>query len=150
MKRRWVALSVLASLVLGAASASWFWLDFGTQFREPGVRLRAEADIVMKIAVLHQLRAGRAGDATYLLEKQLDGDLLYAATLARDGQPFGTSTGRAVARDMTARASAGRAPAEDVRDAVQQTFHLTLPPAAAVQAQPAASPDPARTVVPAQ
>lgn len=141
MKRRWVALIALASLILGAASASWFWLDFGMQFREHGVRLRVESDIVMKIAVLHQLRAGRAGDATYLLEKQLDGDLLYAAVLAREGQPFGASTGRAVAKDMAARVAAGRAPAENVRDAVRQAFRLTLPSVAA---------DPARAIIPAQ
>ena len=143
MKKRWVALIAFASLTLGGAGASWFWLNFNAQFMKAGLVTRTEADIVTKVAVLEHLRAGRITNATNLLETLLDSDLIGAGALVRDGTKFNANTRRAAGREFQARAVSGYIPAdENVRRAVQEAFRIV--PAAsdgATAAQPVAPGD---------
>jgi len=60
MKTPWVIVSCLASLLLGAGAASWFWMDhyssFAAQFAQMGSDARTNNAIVEKIFVLDRLR----------------------------------------------------------------------------------------------
>jgi hypothetical protein len=113
MKKRWVALIAVLSLVLGAGCASWYWLNFNAQFNNHGFVVRTQADIVTKVAVLEHLRAGRVSDATNLLETLLDGDLIGAGALARDGTKFNANTGHAVMLESKARVGSGYRPTDE-------------------------------------
>jgi hypothetical protein len=125
MRKRWIVLIALVSLVVGVVGASWFWLNFNAQFTNYGFVVRTEADIVTKVAVLEHIRAGRIADATNLLETLLDGDLIGAGALARDGAKFNANTRRAAALEYQARAKSGYAPTDEgVRSAVQEAFRL--------------------------
>lgn len=125
MKKRWVVLIALASLSIGVAAASWFWIHFNAQFMSHGTRLKIEADLVTRVAVLEHLRSGRVAEATRLLEILLDGDLIAAMAFARDGATFSPNAGRAVALEAKARAESSYAPAdENVRAAVQDALRL--------------------------
>ncbi len=134
MKKRWIALIALVSLGAGAGAASWFWTEFYAQFMNQALVTRTEAGIVSKEAVLLRLRAGKAEEALRLQETLLDGDLITAGVLARDGASFSANTRRAVQREAAARAASGHAPAKgDVGDAVAEAFRLV--PAAAQAAR---------------
>lgn len=143
MKKHWVALIGLVSLVVGVAGASWFWLNFNAQFTNHGLAVRTGADIVTRVAVLEHIRAGRIKDATSLLETLLDGNLITAGALAQDGTKFNANIGRAVGLEYQARVASGYEPADqNVRNAVEDAFRL-LPAAAAssAAAQPTAPGD---------
>jgi hypothetical protein len=142
MKKRWTALIALVSLVVGIAGASWFWMNFNAQFTNHGLVVRTEADIVTKVAVLEHIRAGRIADATNLLETLLDGDLIGAGALARDGAKFKANTHRAVGLEYQARVASGYKPADqNVRNAVQEAFRLLPAASNSAAAQPAAPRD---------
>ncbi|MEO7324754.1 MAG: hypothetical protein ABIW82_07995 [Dokdonella sp.] len=145
MKKRWTVLIAFVSLIVGVSGASWFWLNFNAQFTNYGFVVRTEADIVTKVAVLEHIRAGQISDATKLLETLLDGDLIGARSLARDGTKFNANTRRAVALELQARAVSGYAPAdENVRNAVQEAFRLLPAPSEGAAAQLAVPGDAAR------
>lgn len=120
-------------------------LSFDAQFMSAGLLARHEADIVTGVAVLEHLRAGQAEDATQLLETLLDGDLIGAAALVREGNKINLNARRAVEKGRLARTVAGyeptdesvRAAAQDVRACPGQGtrpgtpmrgFHSTIPP----------------------
>lgn len=139
MKKRWTVLIAFISLAIGVASASWFWLNFNTEFTNHGFVVRTQADIITKVAVLEKIRAGRVTDATNLLETLLDGDLISAAALARDGTKFSENTRHAVELEIKARAVSGYAPTdENVRNAVQEAFRLLPATSEGAAAQSAA------------
>jgi hypothetical protein len=142
MKKRWVVLIAVLSLVLGAGSASWYWLNFNAQFNNYWFVVRTQADIVTKVAVLEHIRAGRISDATNLLEILLDGDLIGAGALARDGTKFSANTGQAVVLEAKARAVSGYKPTdENVHNAVQEAFRLVPASITGPAAQPIAPRD---------
>jgi hypothetical protein len=145
MKKHWVVLASVVSLAVGAGGASWFWLSFNAQFNTYALVSRTEADIVTKVAVLEHIRAGRISDATTLLETLLDGDLIGAAALARDGTRFSANTGRAVVLESKARTASGYTPADaNVHIAVQEAFRLVPISLKGTAAQPGGPPDAAR------
>jgi hypothetical protein len=149
MKKRWVILIAVLSLGLGAGGASWYWLNFKAQFNNYGFVVRTQADIVTKVAVLEHIRAGRISDATNLLETLLDGDLIGAGALARDGTQFNANTGRAVVLESKARATSGYRPTEDsVHSAVQEAFRLVPLSVKGAAAQPIIPPDLPRQAAP--
>jgi hypothetical protein len=142
MKKRWTILLALVSLVIGVAGASWFWLNFNAQFTNYGFVARTEADIVTKVAVLERIRAGKVAEATHLLETLLDGDLIGAGALAREGTKFNANTRHAVELEIKARAASGYVPSNDnVRKAVQDTFRLMPTSSDDSAAQPTAPRD---------
>ncbi len=124
MNIRWVILTALLSLVVGAGAASWYWMDFWSRFVHTGLVLRAEADLVTKVAVLERLRAGKVEEAIRFQEILLDGDLIGAAALARDGTKFNANSRHAVELEAKARAAGGYQPDASIRDAVQEAFRL--------------------------
>ena len=139
MKKRWVLLIALGSLALGAVGATWFWQSFYSQFINTAFVARTEAEIITKVGVLEHIRAGQIADATTLLETHLDGDLIGAGALARDGTRFNANTGRAVALEAKARAVSGYRPTDDnVHNAIQEAFHLVPAVVAGSAAQPVA------------
>lgn len=139
MKKRWILLIALGSLALGAVGATWFWQSFYSQFINTAFITRTEADIITKVGVLERIRAGQIEDATILLETQLDGDLMGAGALARDGTRFSANTGHAVALEAKARAVSGYRPTDsNVRNAVQEAFRLVPTAATGTAAQPLA------------
>ena len=134
MKMRWVALIALGSLTIGMGAASWFWLNFYSQFINSGLTNRLGADIVTKVVVLEHIRTGKIAEATTLLETLLDGDLISAAGLAREGAKFSPSTARALAREAKARSLSGYRPIRnDLHNAIQEAFCLV---SAATEAKP--------------
>jgi hypothetical protein len=139
MKKHWVVLIALGSLALGVGGATWFWKSFYSQFINFAFVARTEADIITKVGVLERIRAGQIADATALLETQLDGDLMGAGALARDGTRFNANAGRAVALEAKARAVSGYRPTDDnVHNAVQEAFRLVPAAVAGTAAQPVA------------
>ncbi len=149
MKKRWVALIALLSLAVGAGGASWYWLNFNAQFNNYAFVVRTQADVVTKVAVLEHIRAGRILDATNLLETLLDGDLIGAGALARDGTTFNANTARAVALESKARAASGYRPSDQsVHNAVQEAFRLVPGSLERTDAQPIIPPDPSRQAAP--
>jgi hypothetical protein len=119
------AISALVGLVVGGLGASWYWLDSNAQFMTSGLVLRTQADIITKVSVLEHIRAGRPEDATKLLETLLDGDLIAAGALARDGRKFNANARRAVALELRAREVSGYQPTDpSVRAAAQEAFRL--------------------------
>jgi hypothetical protein len=136
------AISALVGLVVGAFAASRYWLDFNAQFMTSGLVMRTQADLVTRVLVLRQIRAGRSGDATKLLEVLLDGDLISAGALARDGHKFDANVRRAVALELRAREMSGYEPADpNVRAAVQEAFRLLPEGVGASGGQPGAAGD---------
>lgn len=100
-------------------------MNFNAQFNDHAHRLRTQADIVTTVAVLEHLRGGRIPDATGLLEVLLDGDLVGAAALVKDGHKLSANTTRALSLEANARALSGYRPADDnVHHAVQEVFRL--------------------------
>ena len=151
MKKRWVALFAILSLVLGAGGASWYWLNFSAQFNNYGFVVQTQANIVTRVAILEHIRAGQISDATNLLETLLDGDLIGAGALARNGTRFNTNTGRAVALESKARAASGYQPAdENVQNAVQEAFRLVPASIEGAAAQPIIPPDLSRQAAPSR
>ena len=148
INRRIVLLTAVAGaigIVVGAAVGSWFWLSFNAAFMSAGLLTRYEADIVTKVAVLENLRAGRPEDATRLLETLLDADLMGAATFVQEGKKISANTRHAAELERRARVTSGYQPIDaSVRTRVDEAFRLL--PNAAVQggAQPRAPGD-ART-----
>ncbi|GAA6143195.1 hypothetical protein NBRC116584_30130 [Hydrogenophaga sp. 5NK40-0174] len=139
MKKRWVSLIAVGSLALGVGGATWFWNHFYSQFIHFSFVTRTEADIITRVAVLEHIRAGQIADATALLESQLDGDLIGAGALARDGTKFKAKTGRAVALEARARAESGYRPiGSDVNNAVQEALRLVPAAVADATVQPVA------------
>ena len=86
--------SSLAGLVVGACGASWYWLGFNGKFMASSLVLRTQADIIAKVSVLEHMRAGRTEEAAKLQEILLDGDLVIAGALARDGNGFNANARR--------------------------------------------------------
>jgi hypothetical protein len=149
MKKRWVALIAVLSLAVGAGGASWYWLNFNAQFNNYALVVRTQADVVTKVAVLEHIRAGRILDATNLLETLLDGDLIGAGALARDGTTFNANTARAVALESKARAASGYRPTDQgVHNAVQEALRLVPGSLERTDAQPIIPPDPSRQAAP--
>ena len=129
-------------LVLGLVGASWYWLNFNSGFMTSSLVSRTQADLVTKELVLERLRAGRAEDATKLLETFLDGDLIGAGALARDGHKFNANARRAVVRELEARRLSVYEPSDpNVRAAVQEAFRLVPAGADAERTQPRAAGD---------
>lgn len=129
MKKRWVALIALVSLATGAAGASWFWFDFYAQlmahFMLTSNSQTVETDLVTRIEILEKIRAGRIPEATRYLEVLVDGDLMGAAALTRDGTEFGANLVKAVELEAQARAVSGYAPENaDVRRSVEEALRL--------------------------
>ena len=125
MKKHRVALTAIALVSIGAAGSSWFWLHFYGAFMASSYLTRTEADIVSKVAVLEHIRSGQITEATQLLETLLDGDLISAASLSRDGAKFTEKTSQALALAMKARQTSGYVAAdEEVRSAVDEAFRL--------------------------
>ena len=139
MKKRWIAVVAFASLVVGVVGASWFWLNFNAEFTNHGFVVRTQADIITKVAVLERIRAGKIAEATNFLETLLDGDLISAGALARDGTKFSENTRHAVDIEIKARAVSGYAPNDEgMRNSVQEALRrLSASPAGGV-AQPTA------------
>ncbi len=134
MKMRWVALIALGSLTIGMGTASWYWLNFYSQFINSGLTTSLGADIVTKVSILERIRAGKITEATTLLETLLDIDLISAASLAREGATFSPNTARALAREAKARSLSGyRSIRDDMHNAVQEAFCLV---SAATEAKP--------------
>jgi hypothetical protein len=149
MKKQWVALIAALSLAVGAGGASWYWLNFNAQFNNYGFVVRTQADIITKVAVLEHLRAGRILDATNLLETLLDGDLISAGALARDGTKLNTNTARAVALESNARVASGYRPIDStVHNAVEEAFSLVPGSIEPSEAQPIIPPDLSRKTAP--
>lgn len=145
MKKRWVALIAILSLAVGVGAASWYWLNFNSQFNSYALIVRTQADIVTKVTVLEHIRAGRISDATRLLETLLDGDLIGADALARDGTKFNANTRHAVMLESEARAASGYRPTdENVHNAVQEAFRLIPGAVEDASAQPINPPDMSR------
>lgn len=148
MKKRWIVLIAILSCVVGAGGASWYWLNFNAQFNNYGLVVRTQADIVTKVAVLEYIHAGRVSDATHLLETLLDGDLISASALMRDGNKFNSSTGRAVALESKARVASGYRPADkNVYNAVQEAFRQVP---GAIEGSAAQLPDQSQQVAPSR
>ncbi len=124
MKKRWVVLIALCSFGAGAGAGSWFWTDFYSRFMLSTLVLRTEADLVTRVALLESLRAGKVEEATAFEETMLDGDLIGAGALARDGTTFKVNTRHAVEREAKARAASGYLPDPRYRDAVQEALRL--------------------------
>lgn len=136
------AISALAGLVVGVFAASWYWLDFNGQFMTSGLVVRTQADILTKVSVLELMRAGRPEDAIKLQEALLDGDLIGAGALVRDGYKFNANARRAVALERQARKLSGYEPTDPtVRAAVKEAFRLLPAGADAGDAQPGAAGD---------
>lgn len=137
MKKRWIAVVAFASLVVGLAGASLFWLNFNAEFTNHGFVVRTQADIITKVAVLEHIRAGRIAEATKLLETLLDGDLISAGALARDGTKLSENTRQAVDLEIKARAISGYAPNDErVRNSVQEALRLLSASSVGGGAQP--------------
>jgi hypothetical protein len=123
MKLQWVVVCCLASLIVGVGCATWFWQNFYTMFIAAGFEASTTAGIVTKVAVLERLRAGHNVDAVELLETQLDGDILSAGELLKEGHALSKNVARALAQERAARAVSTHAPpGQTVRDAVQSVF----------------------------
>jgi hypothetical protein len=132
-------ISALLGLVVGAFAAYQYLLDFNAQFMSSGLVLKTQADLVTRVSVLEHLRAGRSEDAAKLLEALLDGDLISAGALARDGHKFSANTHRAVGLELRARKISGYQPADpNVREAVQEAFRLLPQGIGGTAAQPGA------------
>ena len=143
------AISALGGLVGGAFGASWYWQNFYTQFMTSNLVLRTQADIITRVSVLEHIRAGRPENATKLLETLVDGDLIGAGALARDGHKFNANARRAVALELRARKVSGYEPTDPtVRAGVQEAFRLLHASADAVGAQPDAAGDAQKTARP--
>ena len=146
-----VGISALVGLVVGAAAASWFWVGFNAQFMNSGLALRTQADVIEKVIVLEHIRAHRPADASKLLETLLDGDLITAEALARDGHKFNVNFSRAVALELHARKQSGyEADDPTVRAAVREAFRLLTSGVDAGGAQPIIAPDLSRQAAPAR
>ena len=119
------AISAVSGLLLGIFAASWYWLDFSANFTTSSLLLRTQADLITRISVLEHLRAGHAGNATRLLESLLDGDLIGAGALARDGHQFNANARLAVALELRLRRLSGYEPSDaNVRAAVDEALSL--------------------------
>ena len=123
MKKRWVILCCLVSLIAGAGAASWYLLWFNGEFLKFGFASRTNAEIVTKVAVLELLRAGRNADATNLLEVLLDGDLIGASVVVRDGGKLTDNALRALVKERQGRAVTGYEPSDQN---VRETVHAVL------------------------
>ena len=135
-------ISAFVGIVVGAVCASQYWLNFNTGFMTSGLVLRTQADIIAKVAVLEHIRAGRLEEGTVLLETLLDGDLIGAGALARDGAQFNSNARRAVELERRARLVSGyQSPNPTVRAAVQEAFRLIPEAADKTGAQPGAAGD---------
>lgn len=140
MNKARLAVVAFAFLLIGVGAASWFWLEFGRQFANHSLIVSREADIVTKVAILEHLRAGRAREASALLETLLDGDLIYVGVLSRQGAVFSAETVRAIGLEKKARELSGYFPKDQaVNNAVQEAFGLA--PAAKSAAQPGVQSD---------
>ena len=149
MKKHWTLLIAVISLVIGVVGASWYWLNFNAKFVNHGFVLRTQADIITKVAVLERIRAGKVAEATSLQETLLDGDLISAGALARDGTKFSENTRHAAELEIKARAVSGYAPTdENVHNAVQEALHLLSATSGGVAAQPTAPRDAPKTARP--
>ncbi len=124
MKIRWVILIAVLSLVVGAGGASWYWTNFWSGFVRTGLVSRVEADLATKVAVLERLRAGKIEEAIRIQEILLDGDLIGAGALARDGTKFNANSRHAVELEAKARTASGYQPNPSTRDAVQEALRL--------------------------
>ncbi len=119
------AIAAFAGLVVGVLVASWYWVDFNARFDTYRLATRTQADIVARVAALERLRAGRAEDATRVLETLLDADLLEARVLAGAGNGFDEDTRRALDIELQARKASGYEPQDpNVRAAVREAFDL--------------------------
>ena len=145
INRRMVLLVAVAGaigVVAGAALGSWFWLSFNAAFMSAGLLTRYEADIVTRVAVLENLRAGRSEDAIRLLETLLDADLMGAATFVQDGTKISANTRRAAEHERRARETSGYQPiAANVRARVDEALRLLPKAPVRAGAQPGAPAD---------
>jgi hypothetical protein len=133
-------ISALAGVGIGALAASWYWLEFNARFMTSNLVLRTQADLVTRVKVLESLRAGDSRGATNLLEVLLDGDLIAAGALVREGHQFSEHARRAVALALEARRVSGYEPSDaSVRSAVEEAFILLSPRTDGGGAQPGAA-----------
>jgi hypothetical protein len=120
--------SVIAGLSIGVSGASWYWLNFNGQLTTSSFATRTQANIITKVAVLEQLRAGQPKDAERNLQQLLDGDLIAVAALGRDGHVFGPSLYNALALEQAARHVGAYAPTDaDIEASVAEAFGLASP-----------------------
>ncbi len=124
MKIRWVVLIAVVSLIVGAGGAWWYSTNLWTSFVNVGLVARTEADITTRVAILERLRAGKFDEAIHLQEILLDGDLISAGALVREGRNFHPNTRRAVELEAKARTVSGYQPNPSIRDAVDEAFRL--------------------------
>jgi hypothetical protein len=124
--RRNVVIGVVAvaGFLVGVACASWYWLDFNAAFMTSGLVTRTQADIVTKVHVLEHLRSGRTEEAERNLEILLDGDLIGAAALAREGHTFSQKTRDAVTLEFRARQLGAYTPDPAIQSSVAEAFRL--------------------------
>jgi hypothetical protein len=134
MTRRTViiaACSTIVGLVIGLCAASWYWLTFNSRWMTNADFSRTQTDLIERVALLENLRAGHPQDATKLLEELVDGDLLAAASLARAGYTFSANARQAAARELQARTQAGYAPVNpSVLSALEDAFRTFAVPSA--------------------
>ncbi len=128
MKIRWVVLTALLSLAVGVGGTSWYWDRYWQRIfgylDQLALFERTQADILAKVAVLERLRRGKIDKAIRLQEVLLDGDLIDAGALARDGAKFDVNILHALELEAKARAASGYEPDPRIRDAVQEAFRL--------------------------
>jgi hypothetical protein len=133
-------LSTFAGIGAGALAASWYWLDLNASFMTSNLVLRIQTDLITRVKVLESLRTGNSKGATNLLEVLLDGDLIAAGALAREGHQFSENARHAVALALEARKVSGYEPSDpSVRAAVEEAFMLLSPRGHEGGAQPGAA-----------
>ena len=103
--------------------ASWYWLGFNARFNNYALFVRTQANLVTLEAVLARMRAGKSEEATRMMETLLDGDLITAGVLLRDGYKFNDNARRAAETERRERKASGYEPADT---AVSETVNETL------------------------
>lgn len=127
-----VAISIVISLAVGFGVGAWlasrYWLDFNARFILSGEVARTEGNITTRIALIDDLRSGKSKDAKNLLEQLLDGDLMTAAALVKDGHKLSPDVLEAVAAEVRARKVSGYEPADPtVRAYLQKSLDVLIP-----------------------
>ncbi len=118
-----VAASCVIGIVAGAAITYGFLIDLYASMTAEGWSLATQDEIVLRVALLEEIRAGRNVQATDTLENLLDGDLISVVQHARNGGKIKTKVFRAIEREREARALSGYKSANaDIGTMVNRAF----------------------------
>jgi hypothetical protein len=132
-----VAVSIVTGFVVGVIGASLFWLNFNGRFNMSNLSSRTQADIVTKVAVLERLRGDKYHEGVKMIETLLDGDLVTAGALVRNGYKLNSNAQRAIELECKARVVSGYEPADKtIRSSVQEAFRLFSADSGGISAQP--------------